>query len=157
MSFPNVAPLDPQRGGCCTVMPYFIGDILELPVTTVQDYTLFHLLNQRSIELWKTQLRMIFKECGLVSLIVHPDYVREDGTMSVYKELLSHLRGLNGSNVWFALPNEVDRWWRTRSKLSVVKEGSSWRIKGEGAERATLAFARNVGGTLVYENTAVSV
>jgi hypothetical protein len=31
MSIPNVAHLDPQRGGCCTVMPYFIGKILELP------------------------------------------------------------------------------------------------------------------------------
>ena len=34
MSVPNVAHLEPQRGGCCTVMPYFIGDILELPLTT---------------------------------------------------------------------------------------------------------------------------
>jgi hypothetical protein len=32
MSVPNVAHLDPQRGGCCTVMPYFIGDQLELPL-----------------------------------------------------------------------------------------------------------------------------
>jgi hypothetical protein len=46
MSIPNVAHLDPQRGGCCTVMPFFIGDILELPVTTTQDYTLFNILNQ---------------------------------------------------------------------------------------------------------------
>src|SRR5581483_1528358 len=28
MSVPNVGHLDPQPGGCCTVMPYFIGDIL---------------------------------------------------------------------------------------------------------------------------------
>jgi hypothetical protein len=27
MSVPNVAHLEPQRGGCCTVMPYFVGDI----------------------------------------------------------------------------------------------------------------------------------
>jgi len=46
----HVAHLDPQRGGCCTVMPYFIGKILELPVTTIQDYSLFHILKQRSIE-----------------------------------------------------------------------------------------------------------
>ena len=39
MSVPNVAHLDPQRGGCCTVMPYFLGNLLELPVTTTQDYT----------------------------------------------------------------------------------------------------------------------
>src|SRR5208282_2894928 len=30
MSVPNVAHLDPQRGGCCTVMPYFLGEIVEL-------------------------------------------------------------------------------------------------------------------------------
>ncbi|MFL4245770.1 hypothetical protein, partial [Escherichia coli] len=42
MSVPNVAHLEPQRGGCCTVMPYFIGKILELPLTTIQDYSLFH-------------------------------------------------------------------------------------------------------------------
>src|SRR5580704_8149408 len=26
MSVPNVAHLEPQRGGCCTVMPFFVGD-----------------------------------------------------------------------------------------------------------------------------------
>ena len=35
MSVPNAAHLEPQRGGCCTVMPYFVGNILELPLTTV--------------------------------------------------------------------------------------------------------------------------
>ena len=48
MSVPNVAHLDPQRGGCCTVLPYFVGDILEIPVTTTQDYMLFHLLGDYS-------------------------------------------------------------------------------------------------------------
>ncbi len=43
MSLPNVAHLDPQRGGCCTVFPYFIGSVLELPVTMTQDYSLFHI------------------------------------------------------------------------------------------------------------------
>ena len=32
MSVPNVAHLEPQRGGCCTVMPYFIGNLVELPL-----------------------------------------------------------------------------------------------------------------------------
>ncbi|MGB0002059.1 MAG: hypothetical protein WBQ04_18225, partial [Candidatus Acidiferrales bacterium] len=31
MSVPNVAHLEPTRGGCCTVMPYFVGKIVELP------------------------------------------------------------------------------------------------------------------------------
>src|SRR5712664_2836645 len=59
MSVPNVAHLEPQRGGCCTVMPYFIGKILELPVTTIQDYSLFYLLKERSIDLWRDQVELI--------------------------------------------------------------------------------------------------
>ena len=59
MSVPNVAHLEPQRGGCCTVMPYFIGDILELPLTTTQDYSLFHILGDYSIALWKQQIELI--------------------------------------------------------------------------------------------------
>src|SRR5260370_20707867 len=75
MSVPNVAHLDPQHGGCCTVMPYFIGDVLKLPVTTIQDYTLFHLLNVRSIALWRTLVQHILENHGLASFIVHPAYV----------------------------------------------------------------------------------
>jgi hypothetical protein len=152
MSMPNVAHLDPQRGGCCTVMPYFIGELLELPVTTTQDYTLFHLLNERSISLWRTQVELILKKNGLASFIVHPDYIRDLDTRSVYEELLNYLRQLREEMaIWFALPHEIDSWWRARSKMSVVKADSGWKIVGEGAERATLAYARNVNGKLVYE------
>jgi len=152
MSVPNVAHLDPQHGGCCTVMPYFIGDVLELPVTTVQDYTLFHVLGERSIDLWKTQAGLILRKNGLMSFNVHPDYVIGHSTLSVYKTLLGYLRELQKeSRVWAALPSEVDSWWRARSNMCVVKEGNSWRIAGNGAERAVLAFAKNVDGNLVYE------
>jgi hypothetical protein len=152
MSIPNVAHLDPQQGGCCTVMPYFIGDVLELPVTTTQDYTLFHLLNEHSIDLWKKQTELILDKNGLASFIVHPDYVIEREPKRVYEELLGYLQDLRArERVWFALPAEIDRWWRARSKMSVVPHGDSFRIEGEGAERAVLAFATNVNGQLVYE------
>ncbi len=152
MSVPNVAHLDPQHGGCCTVMPYFIGDVLELPVTTTQDYTLFHVLNERSIDLWKAQVDLILGKNGLVSFIVHPDYVMEHDTLSVYEGLLDYLRELRKKmRIWSALPADIDSWWRARSKMSVVKDGHSWRIEGDEAERAVLAFAKNVDGNLVYE------
>src|SRR3989454_303052 len=59
MSFQCVAHLDAQRGGCCSLMPFFIGGILELPLTTIQDYSLFHILNDYSIDLWKRQIASI--------------------------------------------------------------------------------------------------
>jgi hypothetical protein len=133
-------------------MPFFIGNMLELPVTTVQDYTLFHVLNERSIELWRAQIDVVLKKNGLLSFIVHPDYVSRPDTLSVYKHLLQHLQGLRDkTSIWCALPSEINAWWRARSKMSVVKAGASWRIVGEGSERAVLAYAKNVDGKIVYE------
>jgi len=152
MSFPNVAPLDPQQGGCCTVLPFFIGDMLEIPVTTVQDYTLFHVMNERSIELWKSQIDLVLKKNGLLSFIVHPDYTLQPDTLSVYRHLLRHLQGLRDKTpIWCALPSEINAWWRARNKMSVVKDGASWRIVGEESESAVLAYAKNVDGKIVYE------
>lgn len=152
MSIPNTARLDPQRGGCCTVMPYFIGNILELPVTTTQDYMLFHLLGERSIELWKTQIKLILDKHGLVSFIVHPDYVMHDGVKGIYTDMLGYLRELRASrNVWVTRPSDVDHWWRQRSNMQLVRNGSEWLVQGEGAERAVVAYARNVDGSLVHE------
>jgi hypothetical protein len=151
MSIPNVAHLDPQRGGCCTVMPYFIGNMLELPMTTTQDYMLFYLLGERSIDLWKKQIGMILEKSGLVSFIAHPDHVMGRGRRSLYEELLTYLQGLRARNhIWFALPHEIDRWWRRRSKMSIVGDGDSWQIRGEGSDQAVLAYAANVGGKLTY-------
>jgi hypothetical protein len=154
MSFPNVAHLDPQRGGCSTVMPYFIGDILELPVTTIQDYTLFYLLNERSIDLWKNQVELIMEKSGLTSFIVHPDYIIERDTSSIYKDLLSYLGELRERTpIWCALPADVNSWWRVRSKMSLVEDGNGWRIEGNESGRAVVAYAKNVDGKLVYEMT----
>src|SRR5208337_4207900 len=89
MSAPNVAHLDPQRGGCCTIFPYFIGDILELPLTTTQDFSLFRILESHSIELWKTQMKLIMEKSGLISFIVHPDYIDSEASRQTYRALLS--------------------------------------------------------------------
>lgn len=152
MSLPNVAPLDPQHGGCCTVMPFFIGNMLELPVTTIQDYTLFHVLNERSLDLWESQIDLILRKNGLVSFIIHPDYITELQDLAIYERLLSYLRELGDkTTLWFALPSEIDSWWRARSKMSVVQDGGSWRIIGDRADQAVLAYAKNIEGKLVYE------
>lgn len=151
-SVPNVAHVDPQRGGCATVMPYFIGNILEIPVTTTQDYTLFQLLNDYSLDLWKAQSEAILAKNGLLNFLIHPDYVIESRARKAYRGLLDYLREL-GSRLplWFALPGEVDEWWRLRNQMSVVNRGGRWRVEGPGAERAVVAFARNAGDHIKYE------
>jgi hypothetical protein len=151
MSVPNVAHLDPQRGGCCTVMPYFVGKILELPVTTTQDYTLFNILNNYSIDLWKKQIDLIMEKHGLISVIVHPDYVGDSRERAAYEALLAHLADLRKQKgVWITTPGEVDRWWRQRAEMKVVKGELGWRVEGAGSGRARVAFASQKDGRISY-------
>ena len=155
MSIPNVAHLEPQRGGCCTVFPYFIGNVLELPLTTVQDYSLFHILGKYSIGLWKMQVEQILNRNGLISFIVHPDYIMEEHALRTYRRLLAYLsRVREERNLWFALPGDVNRWWRERSAMELVREGGVWRISGSGRERARIAFASVKDGELKFEITS---
>lgn len=151
MSIPNTAHLEVQRGGCCTVMPYFIGEIVELPLTTAQDYSLFHILGDFSPEVWKSQMEAIVDAHGLASFIVHPDYLGERRAREAYDDLLGRLAGLrNAGRCWVALPGEVERWWRERSKMMLVPEGREWRIEGQGKERARIAYAELRDDELVY-------
>jgi len=151
MSIPNVAHLDPQRGGCCTVMPYFLGEILELPVTATQDYTLFQILNDYSIDLWKRQIALIMENHGLISLIVHPDYMVNARERSVYEALLQHLVRLREEKgVWITTPGELNRWWRERSQTVLVENSGGWHIEGPGKERARIAWASEKEGRLVF-------
>jgi hypothetical protein len=152
MSIPNVAHLDPQHGGCCTVFPYFVGDILEIPVTTTQDYMLFHILRDYSLDLWKDQIGLILERHGVMNFIVHPDYVTGDREMRVFKDLLGYLADLRAkAGLWIPLPGELSQWWRQRSRMQIVKSGSGWEIVGEGKERARLAYARLENGELIYD------
>jgi len=151
LSVPNVGHLDPQPGGCCTTFPYFIGEILELPLTTTQDYPLFHILRDYSIDLWKTQIGMIRQGHGLITLLVHPDYIIEKRARAVYCELLGYLAALGSDHeVWLALPREVNRWWRERSQMKLVRKDGRWEIEGPGKERARIAYAHRAGGQLAY-------
>jgi hypothetical protein len=151
MSVPNVAHLEPQRGGCCTVMPYRIGKTLELPLTMTQDYSLFHMLGDYSINLWKSECDQVLRRNGLISFIVHPDYVIEQGAQKVYKNLLDYLSHLIADErLWTALPRDVNRWWRNRSQMDLVRDGDRWHIEGPDKERARVAYATLQGDRLIY-------
>ena len=151
MSVPSVAHLDPQRGGCCTVMPYFIGNLVEIPVTTIQDYSLFNILCQYSPKLWEEQLATIAGSHGMATFIIHPDYVIEARARQTYEQLLKHLAELRSNNkLWIALPGEISDWWRARAQMQVVRDHDRWRVEGRGSERARIAYARVRDNRIVY-------
>jgi hypothetical protein len=154
MSVPNVGHLDLQSGGCCTVMPYFVGRILELPVTTTQDYPLFQILDDYSTKLWIRQINLIRKAHGLISVITHPDYLQERPARETYAALLAHLARLRTeAGLWIARPAEVNDWWRARNRMELVQENGAWRIEGPGRERAQIAYASLTEDGVCYQTS----
>jgi hypothetical protein len=151
MSVPSVGHLEAQQGGCCSVTPFFIGKMLELPLTTTQDYSLFCILNQYSIDLWKCQIAQIMEMHGLASFIVHPDYITAPRARQTYKSLLAYLARLRSEGkIWTALPREVNQWWRERRHMRLIWRRNNWEIEGAGSERARVAYATLEGNSLVY-------
>jgi peptidoglycan/xylan/chitin deacetylase (PgdA/CDA1 family) len=113
-SMPHSDPFEPIPGGCCSLRPFFIGDVVELPYTMPQDHTLFTLLGHRSTALWQQQFERIERLHGLVQVVSHPDpgYLGDRSKRELYVEFLDAIRGR--SKLWNALPREVAQWWRQR-------------------------------------------
>jgi peptidoglycan/xylan/chitin deacetylase (PgdA/CDA1 family) len=134
-SFPDTDPFEPQGGGCCSILPFFFGDVVELPITLVQDHTMWEILRRDDIALWTEKANWVAGSHGLVNVIVHPDYLDTPERMAAYEALLAHLRALPGS--WHALPREVAGWWRARRDLDVEAaardpQARVWQVRAEG-------------------------
>jgi peptidoglycan/xylan/chitin deacetylase (PgdA/CDA1 family) len=143
-SFPDSDPFEPQAGGCCSIFPFFIDALVELPITLVQDHTLWEILGDQSIDHWIEKSEWIAANHGLIQLLVHPDYLLNDERLALYDSFLEWLSALNREGGWHALPREVAEWWRQRAALSCARGGNGEvRIEGgPGARRATIGWAR---------------
>jgi hypothetical protein len=148
-SFPDTDPFEPQPGGCCSILPYFLGEMVELPITLVQDHTLFEVLRTRSIEHWTQKSDWIIRNHGLINLNTHPDYLDTPERLRMYEEFLVYLSSHRDG--WHALPRDVAGWWRTRSALGCEEREGTVRVAGPGAERASVAWARAAGDAIVLE------
>ena len=113
-SMPHSDPFEPQPGGCCSVWPFFIGPVVELPYTLPQDHTLFTLLGHRTPDLWIEQATRIEEDYGLIECLTHPDrgYLGNARERAMYAEFLRSMA--ERPHVWRALPRDVAKWWRSR-------------------------------------------
>ena len=123
-SVPHSDPFEPQPGGCCSLWPFFIGDVVELPYTMPQDHTLFNLLGHRSPEVWLRQLDSIEADHGLAQCVSHPDpgYMGDLDKRRLYAEFLEAVTGRD--HLWRALPRDVASWWRARDGDPAPPQGA---------------------------------
>lgn len=146
-SFPDSDPFEPQPGGCCSIMPFFFGDVVELPLTMMQDHTMFEILREPGIDRWTDKADWIIGRHGLVNLNVHPDYVVEQRYLDRYEAFLEYLAARR-DETWAALPRDAARWWRQRRHLAVAGDGT---IVGTADEQATVALVHGHEGHAVIE------
>jgi hypothetical protein len=95
---------------------------------------------------------MIVGKHGLLSFIVHPDYIFAEKSLPVYKALLAYLSRLRSErNLWIARPGDVNQWWRERNAMQLMFEDGMWRIEGRGRERARVGLAYIKDGRVAYK------
>lgn len=119
-------PFEPNAENMCTIFPFLVDGIngtsgyVELPYTLPQDHSLFVIMQERTIDIWKRKLDWIAQQGGMALLITHPDYINFNGakcgieeySVSYYKEFLEYVKTRYEGQYWNALPREVASFWR---------------------------------------------
>lgn len=114
-------PFEPQPDGMKTIFPFWVKSptftkgYVELPYTLPQDFTLFILMQEKTIDVWKRKLDWIAKKNGMALLNVHPDYMyfskansnKMEYPASYYNEFLLYVKTKYNNQYWNVLPREL--------------------------------------------------
>jgi peptidoglycan/xylan/chitin deacetylase (PgdA/CDA1 family) len=133
-SYPDTDPFEPQDGGCCTWLPFFNQEMVELPMTMPQDHTMFVILRHTDETAWVQKADFLRARGGMALIDTHPDYLLDERTMSSYGRLLAHYA--NDATAWKPLPREVSAWWRRRAASRIEHSGTNWIVTGPAAGEA---------------------
>jgi len=122
-------PFEPQSDGVGTIFPFWIegngtkNSYVELPYTLVQDFTLFILMKEKSIRIWKEKLDWIAKNGGMALLNVHPDYINfenktrlEEFPVQYYSDFLKYVKETYAGKYWNTLPSEIALYFKRTYK-----------------------------------------
>ncbi len=121
-------PYEPQPDGMGTIFPFWVEGgpttrgFVELPYTLPQDFTLFIIMKEETIDIWKRKLDWVAEKGGMALLITHPDYMKygkgkcamEEYPSRLYEEMLDYVGVEYAGQYWHALPMEMARFWKER-------------------------------------------
>jgi hypothetical protein len=142
-SSPDTDPFEPVAGGCCSWLPFFNEDLVELPLTMPQDFTLFVILDAKDETAWVKKAELLRSRGGMVLLDTHPDYLVQERILSAYRRLLERLAP--DGTCWQALPRDVSAWWRRRAASRVEFRDGTWIVTGPAAGEATVELSEGRG------------
>jgi peptidoglycan/xylan/chitin deacetylase (PgdA/CDA1 family) len=118
-----------------TIFPFYVegGDnvqgYVELPYTIPQDFTLFVMMRERTIDIWKMKLDWVVEHGGMALINVHPDYMNfcegkqncDEYPALFYREFLEYIKSAYNGMYWHALPREVSRFWTKGFRQTCVQ------------------------------------
>jgi glycosyltransferase involved in cell wall biosynthesis len=118
-------PFEPQPDGVRKIFPIWMTNgsadsgYVELPYTLPQDSTLFIILREKTISVWKRKLDWVAAHGGMVLINTHPDYMgfgEEEGEeiypVSRYIEFLDYIRDRYAGEYYPALPSQIAAFYR---------------------------------------------
>lgn len=114
-------PFEPQPDGVKTIFPFVVEDastgraFVELPYTLPQDFTLYVLMKEKDITIWKSKLDWIAEKGGMALVNSHPDYMNfgngklgaEEYPSTFYRDFLEYLKNRYKDRYWHVLPNQI--------------------------------------------------
>ncbi len=143
-------PFEPQSDGMGTIFPFAVGEnggrkgYIEMPYTLPQDFGLFIILGERTIDIWKRKLDWIAENGGMALVNTHPDYMNFGGTRlsceeypsGYYEEFLDYVKSRFEGEYWQALPRELSRYCaenRTGLERDIPSAGDQSKHYRDGA------------------------
>jgi hypothetical protein len=124
-------PFEPEPDGFRTIFPFWVPGqdgtgFVELPYTLPQDFTLFVVLREPNIEIWKRKLDWVVAHGGMALVNTHPDYMcferspaRDEYPAAFYEEFLSYIHERYAGAFWSALPRAVAHYYTSRTPLEL--------------------------------------
>ncbi|MAG08657.1 hypothetical protein CMO89_04235 [Candidatus Woesearchaeota archaeon] len=108
-----------ERNGCCTVFPYMIDGLVEIPLTLPQDARLlFRSYNmEKMVKTWANKLEFIKKVGGVAVINTHPESHLSGNrkNLKAYHDFLKYIR--NDRSAWVITMKELAEY----SKQKLIK------------------------------------
>jgi hypothetical protein len=134
-SFCDTDPFDARPGGTCSVFPFFIGKLVELPITLGRDHTLIQLLRRNPLSTWSLKAHWLANAGAMIHLATEPRYLSIASYGGAYKNLLTEFSDLKA---WHALPSAVASWWRLRDEASLLISQTNPILAGSAVASLTI-------------------